>query len=110
MRAVHNRTQGHAQDRISTGDNDGFQRFQQKRSKDCFMAAYAEGMNILRHANVGTHALTVDTEKTSLRNPGHCPSDFNLTDAAVWPRGSDRLIPWSIALDISVQGTTYDPF
>ncbi len=53
------------------------------------MAAYAEGLNILRHANVGKENHTVDAETTPLRNPEHYQYDFNLADVAeVWRRGS----------------------
>jgi len=53
------------------------------------MAAYAEGLNILRHANVGKQDRSVDAETTPLRNPGHYQYDFNLTDITeVWRRGS----------------------
>ena len=53
------------------------------------MEAYAEGLNILRHANVGKQARTVDAETTPLRNPEHYQYDFNLADVSeVWRRGS----------------------
>jgi 6-phosphogluconate dehydrogenase len=53
------------------------------------MAAYAEGLNILRHANVGKRKSTVDAETAPLRNPEHYPYDLNLADIAeVWRRGS----------------------
>jgi 6-phosphogluconate dehydrogenase len=53
------------------------------------MAAYAEGMNILKHANVGKTERTVDAETTPLRNPEHYQYDLNLPDVAeVWRRGS----------------------
>ncbi len=53
------------------------------------MAAYAEGMNILHHANVGKGARAVDAETTPLRNPEHYQYDLNLPDVAeVWRRGS----------------------
>lgn len=53
------------------------------------MAAYAEGLNILRHANVGKQGRTIDAETTPLRNPDHYQYDFNLRDIAeVWRRGS----------------------
>ena len=53
------------------------------------MEAYAEGLNILRHANVGKQARTVDAETTPLRNPEHYQYDLNLADVAeVWRRGS----------------------
>ena len=53
------------------------------------MAAYAEGLNILRHANAGLHARTVDAETTPLRNPEHYQYELNLADITeVWRRGS----------------------
>ncbi|HTR01993.1 MAG TPA: decarboxylating 6-phosphogluconate dehydrogenase [Thermoanaerobaculia bacterium] len=53
------------------------------------MAAYAEGLNILKHANVGKSNRTVDAETTPLRHPEHYQYDINLTDVAeVWRRGS----------------------
>jgi 6-phosphogluconate dehydrogenase len=53
------------------------------------MAAYAEGFNILRHANVGKQNRGIDAETTPLRNPEHYQYDFNLADIAeVWRRGS----------------------
>jgi 6-phosphogluconate dehydrogenase len=53
------------------------------------MAAYAEGLNILKHANAGSQAREVDAETTPLRNPEHYRYDFNLADVAeVWRRGS----------------------
>src|SRR5260370_5807265 len=53
------------------------------------MAAYAEGLNILRHANVGKQTHEVDAETTPLRNPEHYQYDFNLPDITeVWRRGS----------------------
>ena len=53
------------------------------------MAAYAEGLNVLKHANVGKQRRTVDAETTPLRNPEHYQYDFNLADIAeVWRRGS----------------------
>ena len=44
------------------------------------MAAYAEGLNILHHANVGKTARESDAETTPLRNPEHYQYDFNLAD------------------------------
>jgi 6-phosphogluconate dehydrogenase len=53
------------------------------------MAAYAEGFNILRHANVGRVGRTIDAETTPLRNPELYQYELNLTDVAeVWRRGS----------------------
>ena len=53
------------------------------------MAAYAEGLNILKHANVGKTDRAVDAETTPLRNPEHYQYDLNLPDIAeVWRRGS----------------------
>jgi 6-phosphogluconate dehydrogenase len=53
------------------------------------MAAYAEGLNILKHANAGTLHNEVDAETTPLRYPEHYQYNFNLADVAeVWRRGS----------------------
>jgi 6-phosphogluconate dehydrogenase len=53
------------------------------------MAAYAEGLNILKNANVGKKTEAADAETTPLRNPEHYQYDFNLADVAeVWRRGS----------------------
>ena len=53
------------------------------------MAAYAEGLNILHHANAGKHQEAVDAETTPLRNPEVYQYDLNLADIAeVWRRGS----------------------
>ncbi len=53
------------------------------------MAAYAEGLNILRHANVGKQQRSVDAETTPLRNPEDYQYDFNLSDVTeLWRRGS----------------------
>jgi len=53
------------------------------------MAAYAEGLNILHHANVGKQEHAADAETTPLRNPEHYQYDLNLADIAeVWRRGS----------------------
>ena len=53
------------------------------------MAAYAEGINILHHANVGKRTHDVDAETTPLRNPECYQYDFNVADIAeLWRRGS----------------------
>ena len=53
------------------------------------MAAYAEGLNILRHANVGATKQDLDAETTPLRDPEHYQYDLDLADIAeVWRRGS----------------------
>jgi 6-phosphogluconate dehydrogenase len=53
------------------------------------MASYAEGLNILKHANAGKQKQTVDAETTPLRNPEYYPYDLNIADIAeVWRRGS----------------------
>ena len=53
------------------------------------MAAYAEGLNILKHANVGSGTQEVDAETTPLRNPENYQYDLNLPDIAeVWRRGT----------------------
>ncbi|HET9714463.1 MAG TPA: decarboxylating 6-phosphogluconate dehydrogenase, partial [Pyrinomonadaceae bacterium] len=53
------------------------------------MAAYAEGLNVLHHANIGNVERTADAETTPLRNPEHFQYDFNVADITeVWRRGS----------------------
>jgi 6-phosphogluconate dehydrogenase len=53
------------------------------------MAAYAEGLNILKHANVGKSGREADAETTPLRHPEHYQYDLDLPDIAeVWRRGS----------------------
>lgn len=53
------------------------------------MAAYAEGFNILHHANIGNQERAINAETTPLRNPEHYRYDLNLADIAeVWRRGS----------------------
>jgi 6-phosphogluconate dehydrogenase len=53
------------------------------------MASYAEGLNILRHANAGHEQRAADAETTPLRNPELYLYDLNLADIAeVWRRGS----------------------
>jgi 6-phosphogluconate dehydrogenase len=71
------------------------------------MAAYAEGMNILKNANVGKQTHTVDAETTPLRNPKLYQYDFNLTDVAeVWRRGS-VIASW--LLDLIADAMLGDP-
>jgi 6-phosphogluconate dehydrogenase len=53
------------------------------------MAAYAEGLNILKHANAGKLARDADAETAPMRNPENYQFDLNLADIAeVWRRGS----------------------
>ena len=53
------------------------------------MAAYAEGMNILKHANVGSQQHDIDAETTPLQNPEDYQYDIDLAEVAeVWRRGS----------------------
>ncbi len=71
------------------------------------MAAYAEGMNILRHANVGKQQHVADAETTPLREPELYQYDFNLTDIAeVWRRGS-VIASW--LLDLTADALAGDP-
>ncbi len=53
------------------------------------MAAYAEGLNILRHANVGAHQRDIDAETSPMEHPEYYQYDLNLRDIAeLWRRGS----------------------
>ncbi len=71
------------------------------------MAAYAEGMNILAHANVGKSEQSHDAETTPLRNSEEFQFDLNLRDIAeVWRRGS-VIASW--LLDLTAIALTRDP-
>src|SRR3989441_4709581 len=71
------------------------------------MAAYAEGLGVLRAANVGTHQHEVDAETTPLRNPEHYQYELNLPDIAeVWRRGS-VIASW--LLDLTAAALVADP-
>jgi 6-phosphogluconate dehydrogenase len=71
------------------------------------MAAYAEGLGILRDANVGKQQSTIDAETTPLRNPEHYQYDLNLRNIAeVWRRGS-VIASW--LLDLTASSLEKDP-
>ena len=71
------------------------------------MAAYAEGMNILRSANVGKQMHAIDAETTPLRDPEHYQYDLNLPDIAeLWRRGS---VVASWLLDLTADALAKDP-
>ena len=71
------------------------------------MAAYAEGLNILKHANVGKDKHAVDAETAPLRSPEHYQYDFNLADIAeVWRRGS---VVASWLLDLTANALAEQP-
>jgi 6-phosphogluconate dehydrogenase len=71
------------------------------------MAAYAEGIGVLRAANIGKKAHAVDAETTPLREPEHYQYDFNLPDIAeVWRRGS---VVASWLLDLTASALLKDP-
>jgi 6-phosphogluconate dehydrogenase len=71
------------------------------------MAAYAEGLAVLRAANVGKQEGKVDAETTPLRHPEHYQYDLNLRDVTeVWRRGS-VIASW--LLDLTAAALTQDP-
>jgi 6-phosphogluconate dehydrogenase len=71
------------------------------------MAAYAEGFNVLRGANVGKQTHVIDAETTPLRDPEHYRYDLNLPDIAeVWRRGS---VISSWLLDLTASALIKDP-
>jgi 6-phosphogluconate dehydrogenase len=71
------------------------------------MAAYAEGMGILRSANVGKQTHAADAETTPLRDPEHYQYDLNLPDIAeLWRRGS---VVASWLLDLTANALAKDP-
>ena len=71
------------------------------------MAAYAEGLNILKNANAGTKTREVDAETTPLRDPEYYKYDLNIPDVAeVWRRGS---VIGSWLLDLLADALLQDP-
>ena len=71
------------------------------------MAAYAEGLGILKAANIGKRTHEVDAETTPLRDPEHYQYDLNLPDITeVWRRGS-VIASW--LLDLSATALLKDP-
>ncbi len=71
------------------------------------MAAFAEGLNILKHANIGKREHTSDAETTPLRNPEYYQYDFDLADITeVWRRGS---VVTSWLLDLTAAALVRDP-
>jgi 6-phosphogluconate dehydrogenase len=71
------------------------------------MAAYAEGLGILRSANIGKQKDAIDAETTPLRNPEHYQYDFNLSDITeLWRRGS-VIASW--LLDLTATALLQDP-
>jgi 6-phosphogluconate dehydrogenase len=71
------------------------------------MAAYAEGLNILRHADVGKRARAADAETTPLRDPEFYQFEMNLPDITeVWRRGS---VIGSWLLDLTAGALLHDP-
>ncbi len=71
------------------------------------MAAYAEGLNILHHANIGLRKHAVDAETTPLREPAHYQYELDLPEIAeVWRRGS---VIGSWLLDLTAEALATDP-
>src|SRR6201987_5674145 len=71
------------------------------------MAAYAEGLGVLKAANVGKKTGAIDAETTPLRNPEHYRYDLNLADITeVWRRGS-VIASW--LLDLTAASLIQDP-
>jgi 6-phosphogluconate dehydrogenase len=71
------------------------------------MAAYAEGLNVLKHANVGAADHAADAETTPLRDPGAYRYDLDLAEIAeLWRRGS---VVSSWLLDLTAAAMLEDP-
>jgi 6-phosphogluconate dehydrogenase len=71
------------------------------------MAAFAEGLNVLQHANIGTHQGEIDAETAPLSDPALYQYDFNLSDVAeVWRRGS---VIGSWLLDLTAHALLQSP-
>ena len=72
------------------------------------MAAYAEGLNILRHADVGKQTQTHDAETTPLEHPEHYQYDIDLPEVAeLWRRGS-VIGSWLLDLTAAALGKSPD--
>ena len=71
------------------------------------MAAFAEGFNILRHANMGNDVVSTDAETTPLRDPDAYRYDFDVARIAeLWRRGS---VVSSWLLDLTAEALAHDP-
>jgi 6-phosphogluconate dehydrogenase len=71
------------------------------------MAAYAEGLGVLRAANIGRQTNSIDAETTPLREPEHYQYDLNIADVTeVWRRGS-VIASW--LLDLTATALLKDP-
>ena len=71
------------------------------------MAAYAEGLNILKNADIGKRSHEKDAETTPLRHPEYYQYDFNLADITeLWRRGS---VVSSWLLDLTAEALAADP-
>jgi 6-phosphogluconate dehydrogenase len=71
------------------------------------MQAYAEGLNVLKHANVGLHAQETDAETTPLRDPDHFKYELDIAAVTeVWRRGS---VISSWLLDLTAQALSGSP-
>jgi len=71
------------------------------------MQAYAEGLNVLKHANIGLHAQETDAETTPLRDPDHFKYELDVAAITeVWRRGS---VISSWLLDLTAQALNASP-
>jgi 6-phosphogluconate dehydrogenase len=71
------------------------------------MQAYAEGLNVIKHANIGLHAQETDAETTPLRNPDHYKYELDVAAISeVWRRGS---VISSWLLDLTAQALHGSP-
>jgi 6-phosphogluconate dehydrogenase len=71
------------------------------------MQAYAEGLNVLKHANIGLHAQETDAETTPLRDPDHYKYELDVAAIAeLWRRGS---VVASWLLDLTAQALHESP-
>lgn len=71
------------------------------------MAAYAEGLNILRHSNIGKQSREADAETSPLDNPEHYQYELDIAEITeVWRRGS---VVGSWLLDLTAKALHADP-
>ena len=94
---------------LHCGDNGGghFVKMVHNGIEYGIMAAYAEGLAVLKAANIGKQTGEIDAETTPLRDPENYQYDFNLPDVAeVWRRGS-VIASW--LLDLTASALAQDP-
>jgi 6-phosphogluconate dehydrogenase len=106
-KAIEGRTAGHGYLHCGASGAGHFVKMVHNGIEYGIMAAYAEGLNILRHADVGMRGHAQDAETTPLHSPEHYQYDFDLPEITeVWRRGS-VIASW--LLDLTAAALAADP-